>query len=651
LCAQGFDAAAFFGNSFQPDKERKSAGTLAHSLRDTMPDWIDLSSSDSTRARNKFKFTSSGLESSPGEGATCEAQLDVGVNDATCEIEVAELDQGGRFAWHLRDLRGEMSWLVELTHSTAGDYQLRIRVSNGNRYAVVPGSKVEIKDLQLPAKFTLTVKPDKLTGKIGGQTSEAKSQLANGVGVGLATTDQRSRVRDLSINAVLNPDWMADAQARLLARRTLQRLREYATVGLLHGISAYRHPDLKPALESYSDVERAARLNALEKPAPERAEELGRIAATHLKSPVAQHEAGLAALMAGQIIEAQKLLTEADKLKRTPVTSLALAEARRRNGEPAEAAQALEDAKVDLPAELRPDYALLEGRLLADRGDIAAASSVLKEAAGKYPENEQVQALNDSASALMQPTSLHQSNLEGPLGLTLVTDMSDELLKPLVESLKPYLEKFRLWLPDLGEKKLEGIVAVYASPVEYLRAALLVAGDNLDNVAGMYMPHGIGNGPSVVVCRAFGEDELLRTLVHELWHLALASTGVKAPRWLDEGMAVFLSAGRYEDQHMSYDTVPTEFASEGIVEALTAERIDSALDSRPREFYLPGRVRENYLAAWAVVWFHARSNNVQLMRDLLKGKPQAFALINTSRKNMLDALKTAMKKDLKAIQR
>ncbi|MCA8911401.1 MAG: hypothetical protein KDB82_06830, partial [Planctomycetes bacterium] len=69
LCAQGFDAAAFFGNSFQPDKERKSAGTLAHSLRDTMPDWIDLSSSDSTRARNKFKFTSSGLESSPGEGA------------------------------------------------------------------------------------------------------------------------------------------------------------------------------------------------------------------------------------------------------------------------------------------------------------------------------------------------------------------------------------------------------------------------------------------------------------------------------------------------------------------------------------------------------------------------------------------------------
>lgn len=645
--SQTFDAVDFFGPAFQPAKDRPNSGVLSDALNSAAPSWVTFSTSDSTEARDSFKFDSNGLAFNAAQQQTCEALLDVGVVDATATFTLAKLEKGGAIGWHLRDLSDPAkAWLIELKHKENGTYQLRIRVSTGAQYSTFPKSKTEIETLQLPAELKLTMKPSGLSAEIAGHQSEAKTDLKNGATIGIATTDARSTVRNLSIDLLLHADWITDAKARLLARRTLERLREYATVGLLQGVAAHAHPAIKDALKAYSDAERAEREKAFALDPASRAKTLLTLAESHPESAVAQHEAGVAALQAGLIIRGHQLLLGADELQSTPVTSLALAEAYRRVGQPIEAENALNRALVDMPNALQPDYALLRGRLMADRGDIAAARQVLGEASRKYPNSEQLRALAESADALMETHGLTASGIPGPLGLQLASDLSDAQLKPVMDRLKPYLEQIRVWLPDLNET-LDGVVAIYASPIEYLHAALLVAGDNLDNIAGMYMPHGIGNGPSVVACRAFGEDELLRTLVHELWHLALASTGKSQslPRWLDEGMAVFLSAGQFENETMRYSELPTEFGGiENPVGAITPSRLELAMGARPQEFYLPSEVHGNYLAAWGVVWFHAtRAGGLQFLRDLLKGDPAALKRINADpsrlQKSVTDALK------------
>lgn len=626
LAAQGFDAAGFFGGDFKPATDRKDAGTLSASLELEPPDWMDFTGSGSARARGRFEFTRDGLVIKPdSDHGTCEALLDVGVSRVAGTVKLHELDQGGAFGFHMRDLAEPgKAWLIELKHLESGAWQLRIRARvNGGRYVAFPESKCEIQALDLPADFSFELKPGELTADVAGNRSSAKAKIENGVSLGLAVTDARARLRGLSLDVTLHPTWMDDAAQRLLARRTLERLREYATSGLLSGIAAFEHPGAKQALEVYTEAERRDLEGARDDPF-QRAEVLARIARAHPDNAFAQHEAGVAAMLAGRVASGHALLLAADRLQRTPVTSLALAEACRRVGDVTGAETALQQAKKDMPDALRPDFALIEGRLLADRGDIAGAEGVLKKAAASYAEHPQLQAFADSATVLTQPPTLNALELEAPFGLSLVSDVPEDMMQPVLARLKPYIEKIRLWLPDLPAK-LEGVLAVFASPVEYLRAALLVAGDNLDNVAGMYLPHGIGGGPSVMACRAFGEDELLRTLVHELWHMALAAAGrsESLPRWLNEGMAVFLSAGRIEQGVMVYDELPSEFMAFGDapLEGLNLERVQAALAARPHEFYVPGEVRGNYLAAWAVVWFLAsRAESLQTVRNLLKGE-------------------------------
>lgn len=630
LVAQGFDAPGFFGDDFKPAQDRKDAGTLSADLGVEPPDWMDFTGSGTSRVRGRFAFTADGLVVRPdSDHGTCEALLDVGVSRAAGSVTLHELDQGGAFGFHLRDLsEPDRAWLIELRHLQGGAWQLRIRArANGGRYVAFPDSRRDFEKLDLPAEFKFEFQAGALSAEVGGHESSAKIGAENGASLGLAVTDARARLRDLKLDVTLHPSWMRDAAQRLLARRTLERLREYATTGLLAGIATFEHPGAGQALEVYSETERRDRAGPGGDPF-QRAEVLSRIARAHPDSAFAQHEAGVAAMLAGQVSSGHALLAAADKLLRTPVTGLALAEACRRMGDISSAERALQQARKDLPDALKPECALIEGRLLADRGDIAGAKAVLQKAAADHAGHPQLQAFADSAAVLIQPPTLHALELQGPLGLRLVSDLPDELLAPVLEQLKPYIEKIRLWLPELPDT-LEGVLAVFASPVEYLRAALLVAGDNLDNVAGMYLPHGIGGNPSVMACRAFGEDELLRTLVHELWHLALAATGRagQLPRWLNEGMAVFLSAGRIEQGVMVYDELPSEFAAFGDapLEVLSPERLKSALAARPHEFYVPGEVRGNYLAAWAVVWFHAsRSEDLQLVRDLLKGNGAAI---------------------------
>ncbi|MBZ0137604.1 MAG: hypothetical protein K8I27_14655 [Planctomycetes bacterium] len=632
LSAQGFDAYDYFDGDFVADTQRAHAGVLTHTLTGDQPHWIEFSGSGEKQAAERFSLTDSGLDVRPNrEHGTCEAVLDVGLASGTLRVEIVELARGGAFAWHFRDLSGESAWLVELKHMDKGNWQLRIRVLNGGRYSVVDASKRELAELVLPVTFTAYVARDSLTGVVGETTTQADATLDNGVGAGLAVTDETARLRTLSLDMRLHETWIADADVRLHARHALTRLREFATVGLLSGLGEYPHPGVSAALDAYSDAEIAARRKALDGDIYQRASALVALANAHPKLGASQHEAGIAALIAGDVGAGSVLLTNADKLQRTNVTSLALAEAHRRVGDLDAAEKTLREAAADLPEGLRPDYALIEGRLCADRGDIEGAEKALRKAARQFPDHQQVAAFADSAAVLYDPAMLPQSGVPGPLGLTLLTDLSPAQFVPVLEKLRPYIEKFRLWLPDLAES-LTGRIAIFSGPVAYLRAALLVAGDNLDNVAGMYLSHGIKGGPTVMACRAFGEDELLRTLVHELWHLALASTGGErtVPRWLNEGMAVFLSAGRVQQGVMRYDTLPSEF--EGFLDAPPgAEQLEAALTASSAGFYVPGRLRENYAAAWSVaLLFATEPSGMTKLRDMLRGDAGTLAAVRNA---------------------
>lgn len=634
LAAQDFDALDYYGDSFQPDPNEPASGILKDSLKGAQPNWIEFSGSGEDLAADRFKISDAGLSVRPnGDHGTCEAVIDAGVAGGALQVEVHEIAQGSALAWHLRDLVSEQAWLIELKHKHKGGYQLRVRVKNQQgRYTVAPGSLHEIEALALPANFIAHVSSENLVGEVGGMKTEHANSYGNGVSVGLAVTDETARLSDLSLDVKLHENWIVEAHERLLARNALGRLREFATIGLLSGISEYRHPGIEGALEVYSDEEAATRRRAQGADLYERASLLKKIADAHPKLPAAQHEAGVAALISGNIAAARVMLANADKLQRTNITSLALAEANRRANDINAAENSLREANAELPEGLRADYALIEGRLCADRGDIEGAEKILRRAGRAFPEHNQLQAFADSASVLYDPSMLQQSSVEGPMGLTLVTDLSPAQFVPVLEKLAPYVEKFRLWLPRL-EDKLEGRIAIFSGPVAYLRAALLVAGDNIDNVAGMYLSHGIRGGATVMACRAFGEDELLRTLVHELWHLALASTGAErsVPRWLNEGMAVFLSAGHVENGVMRYNTLPSEF--DGYLKtAPTADQLEGALTATPADFYMPGLLRENYASAWSVALLYATENrSMEQLRDMLRGNAGALAGVNAAR--------------------
>ncbi|MCA8915727.1 MAG: hypothetical protein KDB90_09975 [Planctomycetes bacterium] len=649
VAAQGFDADGFFGDSFHAEPDRTDAGTLSAKLIDT-PDWMDFTGSGTGRVRGHFDFDEAGMAVGPSEAQpSCEALLDVGFTSASGTLKLADLEQGGKFALHLRDmLDPAAAWLLEVSH-TADGWQLCIRTRTPRRFVAMPGSKQQLDKLALPAELAFTIKDGLLSISIGGVESAANVALKNGLTMGLSFTDKRARVRDLSMSVKLDATWMQDAGQRLLARRTLERLRDYATVGLLSGISAYRHPGIEEALKAYSDEEVRQRAGMGDDIA-RRAEVTQRIAAMHPQLAAAQHEAGIAALVAGRLDAGRAFLQAADKLTRTPVTSLALAEADRRVGEIDAAEAQLKLARVDMPEALKPDFALVKARLAADHGDIRGAQQVLAAAHRDYPNHVQIAEFADSASALLQPPTLQATELDGPFGLRLVSDLDDDSLRVILARLQPYTEKIRLWLPDMSEKLDEGVLAIFSSPIEYLHAALLVAGDNLDNVAGMYLPHGIGGARSVLACRAFGEDELQRTLVHELWHMCVASTGrtETMPRWLNEGMAVFLSAGRQDSEgRMVYDELPSEFFTFGDAPlgVLTPAHIRQAVDARPAEFYVPGVVRGNYLASWTIVWFYASSvENLAIVRAILKGDANALKQATANEKALFDAATAALRK-------
>jgi tetratricopeptide (TPR) repeat protein len=634
LAAQVFDADDWFGPAL-----RKSDGyaiDLKLALRGPeMPSFTDTNASD---GEPQYELGNDGLLLRPRAETTVAVNLDLAAKEGTFKVSVSQLEQDARLAWHLACPRGTARYLVEV-HRTQRGVLLQMQVRGRNRFVQLPDAAARGELPDFPVTFELRLSATEMAATLGDLSAQSQIELPHGVKPTLAVTDARARVGDLAISAMLCPEWAEDAAARQAARRALERLVDFATAGLLHGVISRGYPDAESALEDYTPELRRKR-NA---GSPDK---LAAVAGALPESALAQHEAGVAALLSGSPLTARRFLERAVSISAdSATTQLALAESLRRTSSHARAQNLLDDLS-GLPGELRVDAVLIRARILADRGELARAAEALAEAVAEYPEHEQLAAFHESAVSLTEASGLQQALLPGPLGLSLLTDVPADRLRPLLRRLEPYMQAIRDWLPDMPESPT-GWIALYESPIAYLNAALLVAGDNLDNVAGMFLPAGLQGEPTVMACRGFGEDELLRTLVHELWHLALHSTGRSGdiPRWLDEGMAVYLSAARVVDGTLRFDRLPGEVGDfQGLLEiAVRAESIERALGAESIEFYQAGQVRVNYASAWAVVWYLARGSERALtLRRALGGDEESLTALTPEAEELAALVKAAV---------
>jgi tetratricopeptide (TPR) repeat protein len=608
IAADEFNAAEFYGESWKASGAGR--GVLSLALREgPLPAFIDAGSSGSAPASARMTHSASGMVLSPQSRATVALTLDLGALEATAGISVIELDQGGTLAWRVSGMNGDDSELLaELTRSELG-FALRMRARGATRYIQVPGAQDGPSEIALPASFRIEVGAGSVRAEFAGLSVTAPASFSRGVTLSVAVSDQRARVADLKAEAELAPHWIQLTAARLKARRALSRLREHAAAGLLAGVAGQHHPRANALIAGYSDEQRELRKAALKAPPAEAARALAGIAELQPENPLAQHEAGIAALLAGMTAAGERLLEKASELDPAALTLLALAEARRRAGNGAGAENALQMARAQQPEAPAPETALIEARLRVDQGRLAEAAALLSRARGRHPEHAQLAAFADSARLLTSPEAATVTEIGGPFGLAIMSDMHESELSAIVARIAPYARAMRDWLPGLGDE-LPGRIVIYSGPVEYLAASLLVAGEQLDNVAGMFVRNGHDGEPMILACRAFGEDELTRTLVHELWHLCLHSVpwGAAVPRWLDEGMAVYLSAGRVAGTRLVFDSLPAEFpqAPEFWQTALDAGQLAQVLEAGASEFYDAATLRLNYAASWALVWYYAR---------------------------------------------
>lgn len=617
LGAQDFDPRRYFGDCYTP-AELPQEGTLKLSLsQGKLPPWTSLGGSGTSRVNDRFSGSSEGTAfNTDSDHRTLQLGLDLAAELLEVQVEVRSLKAGGAFAFLLTDYAdGNRAWLVELKNSD-GRLQLLIRARTRERFATLPDATTTLPDNSLPLTLKLAFRNGALSGQVGKAVVTAETKFQGGLTLALTATDAPAVVRNLQVYFASHGQWRADAQERQNAQDILSRLREYADEGLLAGVGSRAHPALAANLAALPQADRDARELALEQPFASRAGALTVLADAHPGLAAISHEAGLAALLAGLPDTARRLLVQARKTDSAPETLLLLAEAQRRLGQVDAAAASLEQAQKGLPEALLADAALLRARLAAARGDLPAALETLTAATAAYPQHQQLAAFLDSAQALNDLPRLSVDAELAPFGLRLVGTIRPEVLARVLQRVKPYTAQIRNWLPDMP-KQAKGTIALFDNSVDYLRAALLVAGDNLDNVAGMYIPRGVNNQPAVLASRAFGEDELLRTLVHELWHLAVDACGLgaKMPRWLNEGMAVYLSAARHVGERLVYDTLPSEFVefADTMAAGLGNETIADVLKLGAHEFYRPEHVRRNYAAAWAYVLACANSDDIRTL--------------------------------------
>ncbi len=648
LAAGEFDAVTFYGTEHF-SRTAALEGKLTLKLDAAKPPhFVDFGNSDSGPAHERFEFTATGLVLKPAsERESCEIELDVGAKQCSASFNVVELDMDAGIAFHLRGLAEDgPEFVIEVKRSISGAH-LAIRTRTVNGFRELAGAELRGHDFSKTHALTLKITPENLSAKFADAKADARAK-PGAFSLGVAANDRRARVSSLELELHFDDAWAEEAQARLQARLVLSRLNEYCTQGLLSGLSQSKLPTQDADLKQYTAKEQVARTTALTNSSfAERFSALDALAAAKPKIALAVFESGVSAMLAGYPMIARERLEAALAISDCALIRLVVAEACRRLREFENAQTHLAKAGAGIEDALRPDLELLQGRLAAARGDIAGARKLLAAAHDKWKTHEQLAVFAESADELAEPR-LSAAAVTGPLGLTVLSDLDEKSIQKLLSRLSPFLERIRYWLPELG-KKLDGTIAIYTSPTAYLRAAVLVAADSLDNVAGMFLPAGIGGGRSVIACRAFGEDELVRTLAHELWHLAVSTTAQSGMEpWLNEGMAVYISAGQLREGSLRFNALPTEFgaATSEVASALAdSTAAQAAVEAGLARFYLPSSQRLNYAMAWALVWYHAENDmaSERALRTLLSGDEKVRAALKKDLAQVMPRVAKALK--------
>lgn len=648
LGAQAFDPAQHFDGDWTPGKQ-PSSGEVRTPVSADIPPYINLGSSGDGDFHDRLTPAQTGLaiRADEKDHRTIQLAVDLGLAVGQGSVEVVELDRGATLAWHVQPTTAGDAYLCELRRGADGEFTLLIRVGGEGGFRQVPGLKAALGDVELPDSLAFRFSNEQVSATFGSVTLSAPAKDTRGLRPAIAVSDGRARIKDLIVSGTFAADWLADATQRQVARKALLRLRALATGGMIQGIAAAAYPGEADDLKAYTPELAAQRATATGQDAAKRMTTLNAISSALPGNALAAHEAGVALLQFGDVPGALSRLKAANDVRQVAVTRLALAEALRRMRKLKDAEAELAAARTGLPKELAADHALLTGAVQAAGGDLGTATQTLDVAARAHPKHPTLGDFAFSARSLTRPQGLVDVSTAGPLGLRVKSDMPERALGALLARTAPYVERIRYWLPGLAET-LKGCLVIYEGPVAYLNAALLVAGDNIDNVSGMFLAACIDAGPTILACRGFGEDELLRTLVHELWHLAYAASGHAAtsPRWIDEGMAVYLSSGIMRGQVIAFDRAAPEYSIARKTPALETPWMARAIAAGPMEFYLPDTTRQNYAASYALVWQLAATDSA-LMRKLVSRDDAALAGVRSN----LESLCTEARKRLEKLER
>ncbi|MDC1141792.1 hypothetical protein OAU50_01765 [Planctomycetota bacterium] len=619
VSAQSFDPAEYF----DPSDVSKNADTGLVEVREALtgeklPSWVRVSVSGPGLAGKRFDVDSPGLVFKPDKtSGTVEAGLSVKITDGSFSVQVVELAVKASVAWHVHTDSNE--YLIELKHTKPDEGRFTVRVFTGRRFMVVGVCDQTLSTFALPMTLSIDVAAKSLSAKLK-MPAQTIAQTAPIEGktfqAGLAVSDSRAKVKDLVVAGIFDADWQSEAASQMFAERALADLSQYARNGATRGLFAATHPDFDAQWKALSEVQRkhwqtaskAADFKTLTELAGKQGGllyEVGRLAASIGEYPaaVAKFEASFVA-------------------SKFPIAKLAAIEAAYVTGQEAGAIKVLraaENTLGKLNAAQQAEFDLMLARYRVAGGDGIGSAAGLAQHAEAENVRPALQAFAASAQELLQPSiPLHE--VTGPFGVQVLTDLPVAELKALFETLKPIEREIKNWVPEKQADCSTGFLAIYTDPVRYLTAALLPAGRNLDQAAGMFMKRGIGDAPTILACGAFGRDELYRTLSHELWHMVASKNDI--PRWLDEGMAMCLSTAREDAGTMSFDAMPSELtpAQREQVFAMTIEDVEAALKADAQEFYGKG-VRINYAVAWAWVWWLSESTEGrQQLRAAIQGE-------------------------------
>ena len=641
LAAQEFDPREYFGPSeVAVDKKSgftKVTDTLANS---ELPSWLRVSVSGVGLAAKRFNLSDSGLELTPDKDSrTIETTLNAEIISGLFTIEVTEMAVKASVAWHIRTEKAE--YLVEVKRTKVDEGRLRVIVFNGWRFMVMRGTNIYMKSFILPFTLKASISGKKLDVELNSTDTIKCSTKLEGQSyrAGLAVSDSRVRVKDLRLEGVFSTEWKALAAAQMFAERALANLRMYALEGATRGLFKATHPKYSGQWQGLSKQKRAAWKQATAK------NDFSKLVELAEKASGLLFEIGKLAVVAEEYETAASNFEASFEHSKFVQAKLAALELRHTAGEETETIRAVIAARIHLTAgdqQEKAEFDLMLARYRVANGEgLSVAAPLIKWAESKNARPA-LQAFARSAQELMQP-SIPLLETTGPFGVSILTDMPQAELDALLETLKPIIREIKNWTGEDNSDCSGGYLAIYTDPVQYLTAALLPAGNNLDHAAGMFMKRGINNSRTILACASFGRDELYRTLSHELWHMVVSKQDI--PRWLDEGMAMCLSTAVDEGGLVRFATMPTELdeIQRKQVFNLTVKDVEMALHADGQKFY-GAEVRKNYATAWAWVRHLSQSSTGRkMLREAARGEDVDTSIsveeVEKSRKRLVDEFK------------